>query len=226
MFDVAQQKWYLSCDNVTLWVDQKRICWRWLSEGTQSNQSACKRWWKYSLMTVWSCTLHDRPLTVSYSMILFQASDLAVNSSRRKNPPPGCWGCWTPSSHGVWWRPRWSTGNWKWRTASRGRRICQSQRAPFPFQSPWEHLRVSEKVRQWALLPFIEAEKHRTITLGQFVILEMPWDIWRHSIAMNSLISRRLRPLRVEFACCPWVHVGSHNPKTCTLVLLTSLNCT
>lgn len=80
----------------------------------------------------------------------FQASDPAVNPGGRKNPPPGCWGCWTPSSHGVWWRPHWSTGSWKWRTATRSRRICQSQPVPSPFQSPWEHLWANEKVRRWA----------------------------------------------------------------------------
>lgn len=166
MFDVAQQTWYVLWQRHS-WEDQKRICWRWLSEGMKSNQSACERRAKCSLISVWSCTLQDRPLIVSYSVIPFQASDLAVNPGGRKNPPPGCWGCWTPSSRGVGWRPHWSTGSWKWRTASRGRRICQSRLVPFPFQSPWEHLRVSEKVRQWAALLFTEAEQNGTITLEQ-----------------------------------------------------------
>lgn len=139
MFDVAQQKWCLCCDNVPLWVDQKRICCRWLSLGMNSNPSACEKSWNYSL--IFDCLLPCDP---------FQASDPAVNAGGGKNPPPGCWGCWTPSGHGVWWRPHWSTGSWKWRTASRSRRICQSQPVPSPFQSPWEHLRANGKVRRWA----------------------------------------------------------------------------
>lgn len=60
-----------------------------------------------------------------------------------RNPPPGCWGCWTPWGHEVWWRLHWNTGNWTWKMAFRDRQRCQNLQNPSPSPSPVEHLKVN-----------------------------------------------------------------------------------
>lgn len=114
-FDVAQQtdicvmtlqKCKTSSLTNTEW---RQINSEWLREFMKTSQPLCKALSHFFI----SCMRLQRTLQTSLLLpaVWRQKASYPVVKPQGQHWPPGCWVCWTPLGHGVWWRPRWSTGS-------------------------------------------------------------------------------------------------------------------